>query len=868
MDGPLRQVLVAIGRGGPSPVQAGQGADEAEAWGEAHSAELLQLRAAVAEAGRDQLGDLTFLPSPPLPSDDPNLFAGLIARAHASTGAGGGSVVLAELFAGLSPIGTLAGGGRLWLERYAIGASSDGDDDDAQALARQVLHHDDEARLLAGVVADGLASQLYLASLYAARAADQLSPAGFADGLGLLAHKVAPTWAFPIDEFDPEFTRYGSRRPTTMIWYRRARWLQHVLGGAADQATLERARELFDPASNTRLDAEAVEARVAGMHQAVPTALYAMWRAYLWDEPELDRYLAQARTAPARLTRDAGALIDELRRGVRTRLGAITDVPAWVRRVRALGLDPRHASGREAGGGGTTTAAVSAARAGAVLVAPGITPGVAPVDAAAAAQATRRAGIEREVAATPRRGLADVGWRTIGDGTYHRVLLTRLAGDDEVRAQLRALDHLPALTGPARAVALRELAVSLDPALEAVLAGALVRADPLDDVLERDADEQVDLVGGGAAADGAGEPAGASAGSELELALGWLRQAQVLAPVDAEVPLALAAMLRRHDRLDDLLGLIAEAVAPAAAQVVVSLGEDDHPRFADALAVLLARPAARAGSDVPASAWAELVRHAVRLAPERLADLAARLPDDVDLLAEVAFRLIRAERREDAITVYDRLLGLPLPPAGTHTRRNYLGSINNACIQAYSAGDVALAARIADHAQPYARENPYIYHSAACAYAGVGDLRRAMTQVRLAIEHDYEHLARLEVDPDLGELRHWPEFRAAFAPWHLERDRAAATPVTAPPARAVDGAPVEVAVAVESPPAAAPEPAPAPEPDRDAASDDPGGEVATTEFVRVVAATPADAEAASFELAPTPGDAEAAHVEPMPEPMP
>ena len=95
--------------------------------------------------------------------------------------------------------------------------------------------------------------------------------------------------------------------------------------------------------------------------------------------------------------------------------------------------------------------------------------------------------------------------------------------------------------------------------------------------------------------------------------------------------------------------------------------------------------------------------------------------------------------------------------------------MNNACVQAHAAKDFETAVRIAERAQPVAHENPFIYHSAACAYAAVGAYEKALEQVRLAIEHDYPHLERVEVDTDLGELLEWPQFKALFRDWHASR---------------------------------------------------------------------------------------------------
>jgi hypothetical protein len=43
--------------------------------------------------------------------------------------------------------------------------------------------------------------------------------------------------------------------------------------------------------------------------------------------------------------------------------------------------------------------------------------------------------------------------------------------------------------------------------------------------------------------------------------------------------------------------------------------------------------------------------------------------------------------------------------------------------------------------------------------------------VRLAIEHDYDHVGVLEVDADLGPLLEWPEFKALFRDWRARQER-------------------------------------------------------------------------------------------------
>ena len=94
---------------------------------------------------------------------------------------------------------------------------------------------------------------------------------------------------------------------------------------------------------------------------------------------------------------------------------------------------------------------------------------------------------------------------------------------------------------------------------------------------------------------------------------------------------------------------------------------------------------------------------------------------------------------------------------------------NNACIHAHALGDYRLAVELADGGQRFALENPYIYHSAACAYAAVGQIDRAIAQVALAIEHEYEHTEKMETDGDLASLQSDPRFAQLFVEWRARR---------------------------------------------------------------------------------------------------
>jgi tetratricopeptide (TPR) repeat protein len=237
---------------------------------------------------------------------------------------------------------------------------------------------------------------------------------------------------------------------------------------------------------------------------------------------------------------------------------------------------------------------------------------------------------------------------------------------------------------------------------------------------------------------------------------------------------------------NDLLGWLPRFAVPVRINVTVRMGKLAHPRFADAVDVALEHSlpdrilsgsttsmgggaAIASYGDVAHELFGELGEVILEHAPDRLGKLAGLLPDNVNLLAELAWKAIDADQREAAIALYDRVLALPIPDDG-NDRTNYLRALNNACIQAHSAKAYEAAVRIAERAQPVAHENPYIFHSAACAYAAVGDYTRAFEQVKLAVQHEYDHLAKVEVDSDLGPLLEWPEFKALFRDWHARQE--------------------------------------------------------------------------------------------------
>jgi tetratricopeptide (TPR) repeat protein len=166
---------------------------------------------------------------------------------------------------------------------------------------------------------------------------------------------------------------------------------------------------------------------------------------------------------------------------------------------------------------------------------------------------------------------------------------------------------------------------------------------------------------------------------------------------------------------------------------------------------------------------ADLTASVARHAPTQLPALLAKLPNDVALVPHL-YNASFSVDRPLALAILRRVLTLPEPPRDAGEARTALVMAwNNACIHAHALGDYKLAVELADGGQRYAPENPYIYHSAACAYAAVGQIDRALEQVSRAIEHEYEHTEKMETDADLSPLHSDPRFPALFNEWRTRR---------------------------------------------------------------------------------------------------
>ncbi|MDX2093647.1 MAG: hypothetical protein SFX73_37755 [Kofleriaceae bacterium] len=228
----------------------------------------------------------------------------------------------------------------------------------------------------------------------------------------------------------------------------------------------------------------------------------------------------------------------------------------------------------------------------------------------------------------------------------------------------------------------------------------------------------------------------------------------------------LAIVLVRQRRYDEAITLARESLRRDVRLVVVGeIAEQAPHELADALE-LLDESTLRT---TDAEEIADLVGAIARHAPAHLSAVLARLPEDAALIPHLYNASFSVERPQ-GLAILLRVLTLPEPSreAG-EARTAFVMAWNNACIHAHALRDYKLAVELADGGQPFAPENPYIYHSAACAYTAVGQIDRAIAQVSLAIERDYEHAEKMETDADLAPLQSDPRFAQLFVEWRTRR---------------------------------------------------------------------------------------------------
>jgi len=235
---------------------------------------------------------------------------------------------------------------------------------------------------------------------------------------------------------------------------------------------------------------------------------------------------------------------------------------------------------------------------------------------------------------------------------------------------------------------------------------------------------------------------------------------------DSDATGYLGIVLIRQHRLPEAITLAREAPRRDVRLLVVGETAEHLPNELPTALELLDDATLRATDPEEV---AELVGSIARHAPAHLAAMLARLPAEIPLVPHL-YNTSFAVERPQALAILRCVLALPEPPRDAGEARTALVMAwNNACIHAHALGDYKLAVELADGGQPYGAENPYIYHSAACAYSAVGAIDRAIAQVALAIEHGYEHSEKMETDADLSALQGDPRFTALFNEWRTRR---------------------------------------------------------------------------------------------------
>jgi hypothetical protein len=319
---------------------SGTTADYQAVWGVAPPADLVAFEAATQGANlystfHELRIDVQLMDNPP---DDKNLFEMLVLGDQLNyLGTG-----LPEAFGAVTCFGTLGNGDTYHLEVY------DSRGDGQPRPPRTVLFWDHDEHCFTYTFTDSLSCLAYLCALCNAADDQLVSERAAKAGYAKLRGRVAPSWHFSMDKRDPNFQEY--KHPEKEEWvryfYARAFWIIGLFrqDGIVEVKDL---KEHFLPSLNTVVPAEHFPRRLEAVRKFAHTALYAMWRAYLFDEPELEQILEASRAHAGRLVRDSARLIDELRAG-RNQLGKIRDWKRLLERFRALDLDPRRAAEREA----------------------------------------------------------------------------------------------------------------------------------------------------------------------------------------------------------------------------------------------------------------------------------------------------------------------------------------------------------------------------------------------------------------------------------------------------------------------------------------------------------------------------------------
>ncbi len=222
---------------------------------------------------------------------------------------------LAEVFSGVISLGSLGNGDTYHYEIF------DTELQDGSKIDRCVLSWDHETHEFdEDVFADSISSLTYLCSLTNAVDEELVSEDVALQGFESLRERVCPTWHFSIEEFEPLEAEFNN--PRYYFW--RSAWIQYFLrnNGIVDVEDLE---DVFVANLNAPLTPEVYALRIEAMKTYTSTAVYSMWKAFMFDEPELEEILTVCSEHKGRVVRDCEKLIREFQNG-REQLGRISNI--------------------------------------------------------------------------------------------------------------------------------------------------------------------------------------------------------------------------------------------------------------------------------------------------------------------------------------------------------------------------------------------------------------------------------------------------------------------------------------------------------------------------------------------------------------
>ena len=315
----------------PSPQAVRFVADFGRAYGFPSPRDLVGFSALAARC--PSLCDLELLAFPA--GADGNALVDLVSDARA-----GGGAALLGLLTGALPIARSDLGETYYVALY------DGLDEPVTQASRRVSRDavflfSWVKRTLVGPLTRDLSSFAHAAAATDGRRSGELDEPTFARvAEGLRAHVVKRS---PFAELEKATRRsatapYLAPRSPTLQRFLRALWI-HCLLEDDGIFTLDDVPRFFLPRHNPAPTKPVWERWMRAMPTSVPTALYALFRSWFFDDvPRLDAAIRRCGESQARLVRDSAAFFDDLRRGRRDTLGPIASLARAKGDFLSLGI--------------------------------------------------------------------------------------------------------------------------------------------------------------------------------------------------------------------------------------------------------------------------------------------------------------------------------------------------------------------------------------------------------------------------------------------------------------------------------------------------------------------------------------------------